>query len=120
MKDMKMDFGYGDYLQAQRIIEMANRLGFKTVTSKYSDRWGDRVALVPLNEALPVYSRDAELFSGTFNEVECWLRGVEWTKTYHEILGAAKPKQVARKEQDYRNRVLMHLLTKEKDEETKK
>ena len=74
--------GYGTYLRFQRIEEQAKMLGFRLAHPKNgfynSDEYGDLVSLYADGEALPIYSRDADLFTGTFNQVEMFLTG--WAK----------------------------------------
>jgi len=76
--------GYSTYLRYQRIEEQALLLGFRLANPKHGC-WGggsndgiDQVALYADGDALPIYSRDAELFTGTFNQVEIFLTG--WAK----------------------------------------
>lgn len=76
--------GYSTYLRYQRIEEQALLLGFRLANPKHGC-WGggsndgiDQVALYADSDALPIYSRDAELFTGTFNQVEMFLTG--WAK----------------------------------------
>ena len=75
----------------------------------------DMVAIKPKdNESLPVYARDAEVFIGTVESLEVWLRGVEWARQYDELLRLSNRKKRERKEQDERNRQLVKMLKEEK------
>lgn len=74
--------GYTTYLRYQRIEEQAKMLGFRLANTSRGG-WGgndyqDLVALYADGEALPIFSRDAELFTGTFDQVETFLTG--WAK----------------------------------------
>ena len=70
-----------------------------------------RRALIPLDaDALPVYSRDVELFVGNLDQIEIWLRGVEWARNYYRLINATTDKVIQRKEQDLRNKNLIKLL----------
>jgi hypothetical protein len=84
--------GYSTYTRWQRIESQAKLLGFRLDKPKHG-HWGggssdgvDQVALYPDGDALPVFTRDAELFTGTFRDVEIFLGG--WTKaqSYDMIL----------------------------------
>ena len=82
--------GYSTYTRWQRIEAQAKMLGFRLGNPRHG-QWGgvsdaDMVTLYPDGEALPVYTRDAELFTGTFRDVEIFLGG--WTKaqSYDRIL----------------------------------
>jgi len=94
------------------IEEQANRLGFQITASKHFTREYDAVALKPLkDDSLPVYSRDAELFVGSIEELEVWLRGLEWARQYDRMLfGKNHDKKRERLEQNFRNETLACIL----------
>ena len=107
--------GYEQLLKIRRIEKQCAELGFRLGNSKHGNfrgRFGDVdvVALFPADDALPIYTRDAELFCGSFDELARWLQGVEWARTYYKILKVVDDKKVARKEQDERNRQLMATI----------
>lgn len=109
--------GYQTILRIRRLEEEVDKLGFRMGNSKHRQEFGDVVAIFPKEDALPVYSRDAELFAGSLEEMEVWLRGWQQAQLYHSMLiGRSFEKTVARKEQDYRNQRLMQAL-KETDHE---
>ena len=77
--------GYQTILRIRRIEEAVTKLGFMLSNSKHG--WDnsnpDMIALKPRDDdAVPIYSRDAEIFRGTLEELEVWLRGVEWAREY--------------------------------------
>lgn len=81
--------GYATYQWYQRVEEQAKHLGFRLGHSKhgnYRQEFGDIVALFPAESALPVYSRDAEIFCGTFAEVEKFLAGWARAQQYDAML----------------------------------
>ena len=102
-------------IKIRRLEEECDKLGFMFCHSKHGSyhNYGDVVALKPMDQdSLPIYARDAELFCGTFDELEVWLRGVQWARDYDGMLFGVK-KHTAnreRKEQDYRNRKLVRIL----------
>jgi hypothetical protein len=75
--------------------------------------FGDVVALKARDECLPIYSRDAELFVGTIEELERWIQGFQFARKYDSmILGKKHDALRDRKEQDYRNvRLLKQIET---------
>jgi hypothetical protein len=84
--------GYSTYTRWQRIEAQAKLLGFRIGNPKHG-HWGggsqdgvDQVTLYPDGEALPVYTRDAELFTGTFRDVEIFLGGWTRAQSYDMIL----------------------------------
>lgn len=106
--------GYNAIISLRRLEERVDRLGFRWGHPKhggYSNSFGDQVALYPKEDRLPIYSRDAELFVGTLEQMEYWLQGWEKLQTYHSmLLGKSHDKNVLRKEQDYRNEQLMAVI----------
>lgn len=106
--------GYNTIMQIRRLEQEVDRLGMRMGHSKHSnyrDEYGDIVALFPKDDALPIYSRDTELFSGSLEAMEVWLRGWQKSYEYHRLLlGRNFEKTVERKEQDYRNEQLMRQI----------
>lgn len=104
-----MSVGFYTIQKLRRVEEQCAQIGLRMTKAKYGN--SDVIALVPINDdALPVYSRDAELFIGTLDDIEVWLRGVEWARNYYRLLRATSDKVVERKEQDERNRRLVEKL----------
>jgi len=110
--------GYHTILRCEKIKERADKLGFMLCYPKAG--WGgsrgdDYVAIRPKDkEALPIYSRDAELFCGTIGDLESFFAGLEWARQYDEMLRVSTKAKRERKEQDERNRQLIRLLRDEK------
>lgn len=106
--------GYSLVLKIRKIEEECDRLGFMLCHSKYGHhREGDNLAIKPKDEnSLPLYSRDAEPFTGTLKELEVWLMGVQWARDYDNMLFGHMDKKRDRKEQDYRNRELANILNR--------
>lgn len=106
--------GYNLILEIRRLESRLHKLGFVMCASKhsYSQTLGDTVAVRPKdNDALPIYSRDAELFVGTLEQLGEWIRGVEWSRDYDRmVFGKNHDKNRERKEQDWRNKELVKIL----------
>ncbi len=113
--------GYHTILRIHRLEEEVDKLGFRMGNPKhgnYRQEYGDIVALFPKDDALPIYSRDAELFVGTLEELEVWLRSWQKSFEYHRMLiGRNFEKTVERKEQNYRNEQLMNQIKQAGQEE---
>ena len=105
--------GWNTIQRIRNIEEKIDKLGFKFSKSKHSD-WSEdhgALSLVPKDhEALPIYSRDAELFVGSLERLEDWLAGVRWAREYDMMLKLSDEKKRARKEQDERNRILLKTI----------
>jgi hypothetical protein len=112
--------GYVDIQRIRRIEKEVNELGFMLANPRnghFLNEYGDVVSLKPKDiDSVPVYSRDAEVFTGTLEQVDLWLRGVEWARQYDELLKVSDSTKRSRKEQDLRNKQLVQLLKDEKIE----
>ena len=105
--------GWNTIQRIKRIEEQVDKLGFKFCKSKHSDWTEDHgaLSLVPKDpDALPIYSRDAELFIGTVERLEDWLAGVQWAREYDRMLKLSDEKKRGAAEQKERNRQLMRTL----------
>ena len=105
--------GWNTIQRIKRIEEQVDKLGFKFSKSKHSDWTEDHgaLSLVPKDqEALPIYSRDAELFVGSIERLEDWLAGVRWAREYDMMLRISDDKKRAAGEQKEKNRILMRMI----------
>jgi len=105
--------GWNTIQRIKRIEQEIDQLGFKFNKSKHSDWTEDHgaLSLVPKNqEALPIYSRDAELYVGSLERLEDWLAGVRWAREYDRMLRVSDDGKRSRKEQDVRNKSLLTAI----------
>lgn len=111
--------GYGSVLALWRLEKECDELGFMMCHPRHynSGEYGQLVSIKPKDQdSLPIYNRDAELFTGTLEDLQIWLRGVEWARQYDELLRLSNTKKRERKEQDERNRKLVAILKQEAKE----
>jgi len=105
--------GWETIQRIKRVEQLIDELGFKFAKSKHSD-WSDNHGALSLKpkdpDALPIYSRDAELFIGTVERLEDWLAGVRWAREYDMMLKLTDEKKRNNAEQKERNRQLMRTL----------
>jgi hypothetical protein len=105
--------GWETIQRIKRVEQMIDELGFKFSKSKHSE-WTDNHGALSLKpkdpDALPIYSRDAELFIGTIERLEDWLAGVRWAREYDMMLKLTDEKKRNNAEQKERNRQLMRTL----------
>ena len=105
--------GWNTIQRIKRIEEEIDKLGFKFTKSKHTD-WTDdhgSLSLIPKDaDALPIYSRDAELFVGSLERLEDWLSGVKWAREYDRMCKISTDKARTAAEQKERNRQLMRTL----------
>ena len=97
--------GYKTILTLRYLEKEVDKLGF-VLESPRSSSWGnsdldDRVSIIPKDEnALPIYTRDAEIFTGTLESLRIWLQGVHWAREYDNMISLSDDKKRAKKE-DY-------------------
>ena len=110
--------GYSTYTRWQRIELQARSLGFRIGNPKHG--WGredgDAVAIYPDDEALPIFGRDADIFTGTFSEVEIFLAGWARAQQYDSILRLSDDK----KRKKYEDKERARQAEQRKREEQKK
>lgn len=108
--------GYNTVLKIRRLEQEIDALGFRWGNSKHgawgNREYGDVISLFPKDEeSLPVYSRDAELFTGSIEELEVWLLGYKKAREYDMLVfGAKHDDNRKRKEQDQRNKQLLQKI----------
>jgi hypothetical protein len=110
--------GYRLVLKIRRLEQEIDALGFRWGNSKhggaglFGQEFGQTLSLFPKDDgSLPVYNRDAELFIGTIEQLEIWLRGVKWARDYDMLVRLSTPVKRERKEQDCLNRNLIKILS---------
>lgn len=94
----------------KRFEERIKRHGFKMV----ADKWGNSsaISLVPDEDSYPSYSRDKVFASGSMEQLNEFLDGVEWSRDYYrDILKLYTTDKVDKKEQQIRNRITMNNLS---------
>ena len=107
---------WNDVQRMKRVEAQAERLGMMFTAESSGRSWvdigssGETICLRPKDDCLPHYSRDARLFAGTVEQIEDWLKGVEWARRYDETLKLTTDKKRADKEQVERNKHLMKTI----------
>ena len=108
--------GWNTIQRIRHVEEQISRLGFKFSKSKHGDftELHGSLSLVPRDvDALPMYTRDAELFVGSVERLEDWLAGVQWAREYDSMLGLSSVSKRATKEEQERGRQLIAKLKKD-------
>jgi hypothetical protein len=90
-----------------------DNLGFKVVQPHLgSER--DAVSVVPKDsDSLPMYSRDAKIYTGSIEGLRYWIQGLTWARQYDMMLKLSDDKKRDRKEHEERNRQLIRRLRDE-------
>lgn len=120
-----MSIGYNTIMRLNRAERNAKSFGFRFGPSRIPaikrlmaelkespTIVSDDLSVYPDEDALPNYTRDAELFNGDLTQVESFLAGVLWSKQYLTMLGLVSDLKIERKEQNVRNKKLLALLSK--------
>lgn len=109
--------GYQSILALRRLEEQVDKLGFMFSYPKhgnYNDI--DMVALRPKDaDAVPIYCRDAEVFTGTLQDLAVWIRGVEWARQYDMMLKVSDEKR--REKHEAKERERLALMKKKQEQE---
>ena len=96
----------------KRIEALANQLGFELTAGR--DTWqrdgGNLIYLVPLDDKFPHYSRGAEIYQGTIEDISIWLDGLKWAREYDEMLKLSTDKKRNERENVERNKQLMQMV----------
>lgn len=115
MAEPSKGLGLAAFNRLKQLETQANKLGFRFGTSRYS-REVDGIALLPLEGRMPLYEKDTEFWFGDADATAAFLKGVEWSTEYFKSLKLVDDAKVARKEQDYRNRLLLKQIKDAGDE----
>jgi len=104
--------GFNLIRKIRYLEEECHKLGFQICHAQhYHQEFGDVLALKPRDDCLPIYSRDAEVFVGTIQDLERWIQGFHVARKYDSLLLGNKHDALRdRKEQDYRNKVLIKKI----------
>lgn len=81
-----------------RVVTTLNQLGYKLAPAKYGR---SEIGVFPLEDKNPLYSRDAEVYAGTLEQIACWMRGVQHQDGYLKMLKATSDKRIKELEEKY-------------------
>lgn len=110
MAQLSMVAGWQLLRSFRDVEERANKIGLKFAASKFGGFEFDTIALVPLDEHLPIYNREAEVFQGTLQDIDKWLRGVEWARNYDNLMMSKNDEKRETAERKYQQRELLKVI----------
>lgn len=103
--------GYEIVRRIRKLEEQLAILGFSLQPPKYAMESHEGASIMPNgNDGLPVYARDACIFTASIEGIETWVAGAMWARDYDKMLGLSNPEKRERKEQDIRNKRLINKL----------
>lgn len=104
--------GYNLIRQIKDLEEKCDSIGLVITYSRHGSYDHDVVAVKAKDsESLPFFSRDAELFVGSLEQLNCWLNGIFWARDYDTMaFGRKHDDNRAKKEQVYRHKQLVRIL----------
>lgn len=117
MKTVSMVAGWQLLRDYRLTEERANKLGLKFAPSKFSGMEYDTIALIPLDESLPIYNREAEVTAGSLSDISNWLRGVEWSREYDNLMMSKNDEKRKTAEDKYEQRELLKVIRDGKGQE---
>lgn len=85
----------------ERLRVRLKNLGYTMKQSKYNNSGEYLIGIYPLNDKVPIYSRDAEVFAGTIEVISAWARGIEHQTDYLVMLKATSDKKIKKLEDKY-------------------
>ena len=98
-------------LQSFRNVEVrANKIGLKFGPSKFIGMQFDTIALVPFDEHLPIYNREAEVFAGSLRDIDKWLEGIAWARKYDDLMKVSNDEKRETAERKYHQRELLRII----------
>jgi hypothetical protein len=105
-------------VQIEAVKTRLNNLGYKMLPAKY--RQDGLIGIYPADDKNPLYSRDAEVFCGTVEDITAWVRGIEHQSGYLKMLKATSDKKIKALEEKYvKTRLQKAAVDKIKDGSTK-
>lgn len=108
---------WNDIQLLDRVVTTLNKLGYKLNPAKYGQ---GSIGVYPLADKNPLYSRDAEVYTGTIEQIACWMRGVEHQDGYLKMLKATSDERIKLLEDKYiKKKVQQGLLDKIKNPDEK-
>lgn len=104
--------------QIESVKLRLSNLGYKMLPARYYQ--DGTIGVYPADDKNPLYSRDAEVFCGTVEDITAWVRGLEHQLGYLKMLKATTDKKIKTLEDKYVKTILQRAAVgKIKDGSTK-
>jgi len=110
MAQLSMVAGWQLLKNFRDVEARANKIGLKFGPSKYSGMEFDTIALVPFDEHLPIYNREAEVFTGSLQDIDKWLQGITWARNYDDLMKVSNDDKRQAAENKYQQRELLRVI----------
>lgn len=104
--------GYATIQQISKVTDSLANLGLQLTRSRHScSRESEYdIAVIPLNDGVPIYNREVEICVGSLEKISAWLAGVEWAREYDNICGLKSDQRRVKAEQSVLESRLMKAL----------
>jgi hypothetical protein len=89
---------WNDIQLFRRVEDRLKILGYQMMPSKYGI---GEIGVQPLDDKNPIYSRDAEVYCGSIEQIACWIRGIEHQDGYLKMLKATSDAKIKSLEEKY-------------------
>ena len=106
--------------QLESLRDRLTKLGYVMRHSKYSNNAEYLIGIYPLNDKVPIYSRDAELFTGNTEAIMSWVRGIEHRNEYLTMLKATSESKIEALEENYIKKRIQNGMIQKIDNPDKK
>jgi hypothetical protein len=110
MANISMVAGWQLLKNFRDIEARANKIGLKFGPSKFSGMEFDTIALVPFGEGVPIYNREAEVFTGSLQDIDKWLQGIVWARNYDDLMKVSNDDKRETAERKYQQRELLRVI----------
>ena len=94
-----------------RVRDGLESLGYTMKLSRYGYN-DNSIGIYPKDCLRPIYSRDAQLFSGTIEQIHCWMLGVQREREYLTMLKATTEKKIQQLEEKYIKKIQHDAMVK--------
>lgn len=111
-----MALNWEDIQRMKRVEARADAMDFVFKSSGFwIDNASQRSAIYvkPKDNSLPIYSRDATLFTGSIESIDDWLSDIVWARQCDDLIKASNNKKRAKQEQLVRDQHLMKTIKTE-------
>jgi hypothetical protein len=113
-----MNFGYKTVEQIARLQQDLQDLGMKLGRTPYVFNDQELASVFPDgDDALPIYTRDAALYTGVLTEICAWVQGIQWARDYDRMLRVSNVKRRQQREQNALNERLVKVLSQKQPQE---
>lgn len=105
--------GYATIHHVSKVTNSLADLGLQLTRSRHSRSENNEkdIAVIPLNNGVPIYNREVEICVGSLEHISAWIEGVKWARRYDEKCGLKSDQRRPQAEQHILEGQLIEALT---------